>query len=43
LNHFIAVSNSCVVNGKTRYVVLTKKTCERTQKSRHFETASNSF
>jgi len=43
LNHLIALSNSCVVNGKTRDVVLTKKVCERTQKTRHFETASNSF
>jgi len=43
LNHFIAVSNSYVVNAKIMNVVLTKKVCERTQKSRHFETASNSF
>jgi len=43
LNHFIAVNNSYVVNAKIMNVVLTKKVCERIQKSRHFETASNSF
>jgi len=43
LKYFGAVNNSYVVNVKTRDVVLTKKVCERTQKSKHFETASNSF